>query len=348
MEAGDTVNRREIPFEFHGSGSEYFRIWIVNLLLTILTLGIYSAWAKVRRLRYFYGNTMVDGSAFEYHGQPRQILKGRAIVFGAYVVFAVLGQFLPLLNLAIFPLIVLGLPWVIMRGRLFQLRMSSWRGIRFNFHGKYLGALAAFVGWGLLTILTLGLLLPAWGRKRVAYTLDNTSFGTRRFSFTTGVGRYYAIFFATLGLFLLVVALSGAGLALSGFALPQGDEPPDLSAANIVAVVAGYAGLIAVGAYANAALTNAAFGGLVIGPHAMASAMRPATLASIYVTNALLLIVTLGLYYPWARVRLHAYQVRCLTLLAAGGLDDVTADAAGQASATGEEAADFFDVDFGI
>ena len=39
---------------FTGTGSEYFRIWIVNLLFTILTLGIYSAWAKVRKLRYFY------------------------------------------------------------------------------------------------------------------------------------------------------------------------------------------------------------------------------------------------------------------------------------------------------
>ena len=40
----------DYPVRFVGTGSEYFRIWIVNLLLTIVTLGIYSAWAKVRRL----------------------------------------------------------------------------------------------------------------------------------------------------------------------------------------------------------------------------------------------------------------------------------------------------------
>lgn len=44
------------PFRFTGNGREYFRIWIVNTLLTILTLGIYSAWAKVRKKRYIYGN----------------------------------------------------------------------------------------------------------------------------------------------------------------------------------------------------------------------------------------------------------------------------------------------------
>ncbi len=40
--------RTTTPLEFHGSGGEYFRIWIVNLCLTIVTFGIYTAWAKVR------------------------------------------------------------------------------------------------------------------------------------------------------------------------------------------------------------------------------------------------------------------------------------------------------------
>lgn len=66
-------------FTFTGSGSEYFRIWIVNLLLTLVTLGIYSAWAKVRRTRYFYDSTRVAGSSFEYHGNPVAILKGRLV-----------------------------------------------------------------------------------------------------------------------------------------------------------------------------------------------------------------------------------------------------------------------------
>src|SRR5450631_3526359 len=66
-------------FEFSGTGAEYFRIWVVNLLLTILTLGIYSAWAKVRRLQYFYRNTEMAGSSFDFHGSPTKILVGRLI-----------------------------------------------------------------------------------------------------------------------------------------------------------------------------------------------------------------------------------------------------------------------------
>ena len=65
-QATRTLSARDIqPFSFTGTGGEYFRIWIVNLILSILTLGIYSAWAKVRTNRYFYGNTQVDNTGFE-------------------------------------------------------------------------------------------------------------------------------------------------------------------------------------------------------------------------------------------------------------------------------------------
>jgi len=82
---------QEHPFEFTGDGWEYFKIWIVNLLLTILTLGIYSAWAKVRRLHYFYRNTLLAGASFEYHGTPIAILKGRLIAFALFLVYTLAG-----------------------------------------------------------------------------------------------------------------------------------------------------------------------------------------------------------------------------------------------------------------
>ena len=86
FDTNNTTPQRE-AITFSATGSEYFRIWIVNLLLSIVTLGIYSAWAKVRRNRYFYSSTHLAGSSFEYHGNPIAILKGRivaAVVVGAY------------------------------------------------------------------------------------------------------------------------------------------------------------------------------------------------------------------------------------------------------------------------
>lgn len=59
-----------IPFEFHGTGLEYFKIWIVNIILSMATLGIYSAWAKVRRKQYFYGSTRIKAAGFEWRNWP--------------------------------------------------------------------------------------------------------------------------------------------------------------------------------------------------------------------------------------------------------------------------------------
>jgi uncharacterized membrane protein YjgN (DUF898 family) len=75
----ETADQKTTPIIFEGKVSEYFGIWIVNLSLTLLTLGIYSAWAKVRRKKYFYNNTLIDNVGFDYHAKPTAILKGRII-----------------------------------------------------------------------------------------------------------------------------------------------------------------------------------------------------------------------------------------------------------------------------
>src|SRR5438309_3489747 len=88
-----TAGLRRHQFAFRGTGSEYFGIWIVNLLLTIITLGIYGAWAKVRTWRYFYANTFIGEHALDYHASPIRILIGRLIAVGVLVAYAVSVSF---------------------------------------------------------------------------------------------------------------------------------------------------------------------------------------------------------------------------------------------------------------
>ena len=121
---------------FHGEGKEYFKIWIVNIFLSIITLGIYSAWAKVRTNRYFYGNTELAEATFDYHATPMMILKGRIIAVGVLVAIAIAGNFFPLVEVISFALIFLIAPWVIWRSLMFNARMSSYRNVRFDFVGK--------------------------------------------------------------------------------------------------------------------------------------------------------------------------------------------------------------------
>src|SRR5512141_215976 len=147
-------------FEFTGKGWEYFKIWIVNLVLTILTLGIYSAWAKVRRLQYFYRNTHLADASFDYHGVPKAILKGRLIAFGLFVAYEMALKFNPILGMVIGLFLGLSMPWLLMRSLQFKLYNSSYRGLRFGFVGDRRGAYNAFLKYPIVAGLTLYLAAP--------------------------------------------------------------------------------------------------------------------------------------------------------------------------------------------
>ena len=349
------VARLNVPFEFRATGSEYFRIWIVNLLLTIVTLGIYSAWAKVRRLRYFYGSTLLDGHSFEYHATPMAILKGRLLVFAAYVVFLVVTQMYPLSVLLFLVFFIFAVPWIIMRARLFQMRMTSYRNLRFNFHGTYGGAMSAFIGWYFIAILTIGIVFPMWVRRQVAYILGNTAFGTTQFRFVTGNGRFFAFCYATMGLGLLVYGALIYLLIQIGLFNPQNN--PEMSAADLAQMIgiAGFCKLLLIAmagvsiyGYYQAAHNNASIGGIEIGQTRVVSRLRASSLIWIQVTNLLGVLFTLGLFYPWAKVRVMRYQIENTSLDTAGGIGEFTAAAGSAKDALGEELGDFFDVDFGF
>ncbi|MDX5377776.1 MAG: DUF898 domain-containing protein, partial [Halomonas sp.] len=147
--------RRDLGFEFSGNGFEFFRIWIVNILLGIVTLGIYSAWAKVRTLRYFYGNTRLDGASFEYLAEPLQILKGRLVAFGLLLLYMLVDQFIPLIGAVLMLLFFCAFPWIMVRGLAFRNYYSAWRGVRFGFDGRIGEAYKVFLLWPLLGLLTV-------------------------------------------------------------------------------------------------------------------------------------------------------------------------------------------------
>ena len=69
-------NRNSDNFTYHGDGTELFKIYIVNWLLTILTLGLYYPWAKASILKYNYQHTEFDGSNFTFHGTGKEMFRG--------------------------------------------------------------------------------------------------------------------------------------------------------------------------------------------------------------------------------------------------------------------------------
>ena len=83
------------PCSFSATGAEYFRIWIVNMLLIVVTLGIYMPWAKVRKLKYFYSNTRINEHALDFHGEPKKMLRGTAIVGVFFMVYSQAASIAP-------------------------------------------------------------------------------------------------------------------------------------------------------------------------------------------------------------------------------------------------------------
>ena len=143
------------PLHFTGTGAEYFGIWIVNLLLTIVTLGIYSAWAKVRRLQYFYRHTELAGSSFDFHGSPIRILIGRVIALAMLIAYNYSVRLHSPLTIVILVALAVVMPWLLRNSFRFRLYNTSWRGTRFHFRGSVGGAYRVFLLNGFLTLITL-------------------------------------------------------------------------------------------------------------------------------------------------------------------------------------------------
>ncbi|PAU35756.1 hypothetical protein CKF94_23615 [Vibrio coralliilyticus] len=145
------------PVEFKGKGGEFFGIWIVNVLLTIITFGIYSAWAKVRTKRYFYGNTYVDSDNFEYHAEPMQILKGRLVAVAVLVIWAVANAFFPAASAALLLVFYIALPWLLWSNARFDAAMTSYRNVHFSFDSSLKDAYVALMGRGLGALLAMAI-----------------------------------------------------------------------------------------------------------------------------------------------------------------------------------------------
>ncbi|EGR0232077.1 YjgN family protein [Vibrio vulnificus] len=143
--------------QFKGQGGEFFGIWIVNILLSVITLGIYSAWAKVRTKRYFYGNTFIAGDNFEYHAQPMQLLKGRLVALALVLIWGVANSFFPLASLVLFALFYVALPWLLWSNARFDSAMTSYRNVHFAFNGSLKEAYMSILGRGLASLLIIAI-----------------------------------------------------------------------------------------------------------------------------------------------------------------------------------------------
>lgn len=334
-----------LPIEFRGKASEYFGIWIVNLVLTIITIGIWSAWAKVRRKRYLLGSTYIDGHAFDYHAKGKQLLVGRLLVVAVLVGQNLLQETSIAAGAVATLVIFLLLPWVINRSLSFNARMTSWRNVRFNFRGDYLRTMGALLLLPFVGIVTLGLLWPLASRVGAVYIARRHSFGTAPFDADPRLRTYYFAGMQTVlvGAVVLVLLYPVSKVAVSALAPDAVDN-----LAIILPVIFVLAGAVAVEFYGGLSRKIIVDAISLQGGHRFDASISGTEWAWIRVSNLLLQAVTVFLLRPWAVVREWRYNCDHIRALSAGDLGNFIDSARPAGGAFGSEYADIAGFDFGL
>lgn len=356
-------------FVFTGTGSEYFRIWIVNLCLSLASLGIYTAWAKVRRLQYFYRNTQLAGAVFDFHGEAKTIFRGRLVAVFMLLLYNYAFGFSALFGVVVVIFLLLTLPWM-MRGALrFRLRNTSYRGLHFDFNGSLPVAyltywpvlflfllppmiIALALEWADIWLAWLGLLYFFWpwmhGRLR-EYQHAHLRYGNVDSRYPLRATAFFKPYFYAVLLGLLAILLGGI---LTGLVLVSSQELlRNTSLQILMSVLAAllFAYLIYLFSipYLEARIFNLAWNNTSFPQIKIHSNVPASGYILLLAKNTLLTLLTCGLYRPFAVVAAWRFRLQHMQVETDAGL--VQMHAGGELSsgtkAAGDGVADFLNID---
>ncbi len=313
---GEPTTARQLSF--YGQGGSLFGIHIVNILLAIITLGIYYFWGKVRVRNYMHSQTEFEGDRFAYHGTGKELFFGwlKAMVFlivigglsfgiqlfGKSFTSQIIGTLILYVGILFlfFPVAIVG-AWR------FKLSRTSWRGIRFSFRGHTREFFRIYFPGMFLTLITLGFYSPYFEVRLRKFLVNQSYFGNAQFQFD-GNGRdlFWGNFWA------IVLAIPTLGIYPFWYAATRHRY-----------------------FWSRTTFSTAQFRSTMLG----------GDLFVFQLVNGLLLIFTLGLAQPWVLVRSARFTFE--RILLEGDLDlDVIEQDARDASATGEGMTDFLDTEF--
>lgn len=373
-----------LRFDFVGTTWGYYGVYITNVILTVITLGIYSAWAKIRNKRFFYGNSLLKGHAFEFDANPVAILVSRIIIVAVLAAAAFSDEFLNLIWLGfglLSTLILMLLPFAVVRGRAFNARHTLHRSVRFSYDRVYWPSYLLFIAYFLpffgtiavvaamqqileeetavlspafyaaagIGFLYLVAAFPAYHFYRHRIMINQLRFGKLGCSYDAKVGTYY--YHAGMAILLGIVLVFAAFVATFVFQLFAGGaiEQGKLTAFVLAAVIA--APLLIIGIYRSRVVpmfySSVRFSD---GSSLQSSATAAGYFFGYALVNFVALVASAGLLLPWVRVRTWRYVTSSLTLNLSRETGVVLAGTSRNVSPLAEELADVsdFDIDFGV
>lgn len=347
-----------LRFSFSGRGRDYLSLWLTNWIFTIATLGVYSAWAKVRRLQYVHQNTQLGGFAFGFHGEPKKILIGRIIGVALIVlsnatnVFGVqLAGFFSLLFIAVFP-------WLYRSSIRFYTRNSSYRNVRFRFVGTSKNLYGIYLKGALLVVLTAGIAFPYVSYRLRRYRIEHSRWGNNAFQFNSSAGAFFGIYIlnvvVTAVMFFVFIGL--ALLLASPFIADFTKEVQDsfahkIDSSTMLAIAALYLLFIYLTYMISRVLTQdmifkEVWNHTSIGQSRFACDLSVVRLYFVRYGCFVASLLTLGLFIPFAHMIITRRRIESITFTPSHDFD-VTQAALDEDTTRSAEVADMLDIDIG-
>ena len=174
-------------------------------------------------------------------------------------------------------------------------------------------------------------------------------------SFHARPGQFYGIYaLLLLAIVAFIVVIGASGVIGSFIAATQaqaqgGRIDPRLIFRSLAILYGAIIVLsISVGPAFQALITNLIWNNTRVGENRIACKLSPLMMIWIVVSNFVLVVLTLGLYIPWAAVRLTRYQLESVQFLPVGDLQAFEGDEAESIGAIGEETAAVFDFEISL
>ncbi len=313
-------NNQANRLSFHGKGSTFFGIVVVNVLLTLITLGIYYPWAKAAYRKYTWNETEFRDSRFVFNGTGKEMFIGFLIMYAIIISFYASLIFFATFTsgffvlIGIYLLMLILIPFAIFGGWKYRISRTSWRGIFFSFDGDFKEFLILFVKNLLLTILTLGI-YGAWMRVAVQkYLISHTKIGNLRFNFRGTGGDLFGInilgfilLYPTLFLYMPIFIKNRFNFSVENTYIEYGNNR-----------------------------------------QLFKSTLENKEAWKTLVVNGLLLVFTVGLAYPWTFMRTMKMFMRNVIVPDGFDYDSLEQSSEDYRDATGDELTDMMDIDFGF
>ncbi|MCD2515820.1 DUF898 domain-containing protein [Massilia sp. G4R7] len=347
---------------FSGDGREYFRIWVVNLLLSLATLGVYSAWAKVRRLQYFDRNTHLAGATFDFHGNPRAVLVGRLLSVVLLAAYHYAFGFSTAFGVAVIIGLLAAFPYL-MRGALrFRLGNTRYRGLWLGFDGAIAQAYLAWLPPALVFVLPGALLATYPGSPELAglvlpfyvfwplmharlrrFQHAHLLFGDQHSGYAVKARSFYkpylVVFVASLCAVIAMALIVGVTTYLAD------GRNGGLLGPIVSAVLVSYFMYLLAGPYMVVRISNLAWSNTTFPGVRIRSTLPVGAFMRLQTKNVLLTLVTLGLYRPFAVVDVYRFRLAHVQIEVDGDIEAFANHVAKRGGAAGDGAADGFGID---